>query len=290
MPLPIAQQDNNSAGLANPTGSLTYRGGLPGYMPNVGNFDRTVQGSELVSNQLAGLTASNGRYMRQAAARGAETAAARGSDAGSYYAGNAERAAIEAGLPIAMADAEAYRRAAEGNQQSDTSIATARLGAGASVASANIHADTSRFETEVNAALAREQNALNRELTREEQRQIRELTMAELTQRGEIAREGYGVQREGYTLQRDLQGNQQNWQTRENNFNRQFQSQQQRENFIEQTAVATMGTILGDPALFRDPAGASGMMNFFTTQMRDLMNQIFGGFSGGTGTSVTPTP
>lgn len=76
---------------------------------------REVQDNELVNNQLNDLLSSDSKYIRDARLRGIEFANKRGQLGSSFSAGAAERNAIEAGLPIATADAQAYRDAAEQN-------------------------------------------------------------------------------------------------------------------------------------------------------------------------------
>lgn len=82
------------------------------------DFMRQVTPNELVENRLAGLLSGNSRYIQNARQRGAEYAGARGNINSSLAAGASERAAIEAGLPIAESDAGVYRDANQGNFES----------------------------------------------------------------------------------------------------------------------------------------------------------------------------
>jgi len=96
----------------------------------IGNTDvttREVQDNELVDTQLNNLLSSDSRYIKNARIRGMEYANSRGQLGSSFSAGAAERAAIEAGLPIATADAQAYRDAATQNLNALNNFALANL-------------------------------------------------------------------------------------------------------------------------------------------------------------------
>lgn len=113
-------------GTSNSTSSLTT--GF-NYDPRVGNgplpqgiqgtqnraYTRAVQPNELVSHQLSALLDSNSRYIQQARQAGMQAAANRGLLNSSLAAGTSEASAIQAGAPIASADAAAYQAAAGQN-------------------------------------------------------------------------------------------------------------------------------------------------------------------------------
>lgn len=80
-------------------------------------FIRDVTDDELVENRLTNLLRSDSRYIQQARERGAIAAAERGGLSGSMFAEASEASAIQAGMPIATADAQAYRQAASENLQ-----------------------------------------------------------------------------------------------------------------------------------------------------------------------------
>ncbi len=136
---------------------LTFEGLMDfGTGIGIGNTDpttREVQPEELVEEQLANLLSGDSRYIRNARLRGLELSNARGRFLSSFSAGDAERAAIEAGLPIATADAQAYRDAATqnlnalnnhalANLQRATAIDTSLIGANTNIAIANLDAAT----------------------------------------------------------------------------------------------------------------------------------------------------
>ena len=78
---------------------------------------RDIRPEELTQNQLLNITSSGSPLMQRAAAQGRAQAARRGLINSSLSAGSAQNAVIENALPVAQSDAEAYRRAAEQNQQ-----------------------------------------------------------------------------------------------------------------------------------------------------------------------------
>ena len=88
-----------------------YQQGLSGLVGL--DFARQVTPNELVSNQLNELTRSNSPYMQNARRRGVEYANSRGNINSSIGGGSAMRAALEAGMPIAQANAAAYSNAGD---------------------------------------------------------------------------------------------------------------------------------------------------------------------------------
>lgn len=137
-----------------------------------GAFVQTPQANATVQNQLNNLTASDSRYIGQARNSAAAEAAARGLGNSSYAAGNAEAAAIRAALPIATADAGMFAQAALANQealnrqqladqQNQTSIATANIGAGASMYGSDRSYDASRYAQDQQTLRQGQQNTFD---------------------------------------------------------------------------------------------------------------------------------
>jgi hypothetical protein len=109
-------------------GSGSPAPGTPPLPPGFGlDFMREITPNELVANQLESLLNSNSPYMRNAAQRGAEYAASRGNLNSSIGAGSARRAALEAAMPIAQADAQAYRDANAANFDSLSQLRQMRV-------------------------------------------------------------------------------------------------------------------------------------------------------------------
>jgi hypothetical protein len=98
------------------TGLPGTPGQPPGTPGSLGlDFMRQVTPNELVANQLNDLLSQDSAYMRNARLRGTEQAASRGLANSSIAAGASQRAALEAAMPIAQADANVYREANAGN-------------------------------------------------------------------------------------------------------------------------------------------------------------------------------
>ena len=130
---PMQQFSNNVTAPGSPTGSpiptdATFNPALTPVAGAVNEQDlsgvpigptdavtREVGADELVANQMEGLLAGDSAYIRNARQRAAELSNRRGQFTSSLFAGAAERAAIESALPIAQADAQAYRDAATQN-------------------------------------------------------------------------------------------------------------------------------------------------------------------------------
>ena len=120
-----------------PTATTTSTGAatnLAPQIPSVQNpsllgldFMRQVTPNELVNNQLNALLQSNSAYMRNAELRGRELANNRGLLNSSIAAGNAQRASLEAAMPIAQADAQVYRDANDQNFQSLSQLRQMRV-------------------------------------------------------------------------------------------------------------------------------------------------------------------
>lgn len=98
---------------SNPIGLMDYKAGYAD--ANTNAVTRDVQGNELVRNQLNDLVDSNGRYIQGARLRANEAASARGLLTSSMAGGAAERAAIDAALPIASQDAATFGNTAQAN-------------------------------------------------------------------------------------------------------------------------------------------------------------------------------
>lgn len=102
----------------------------PTYPNTLGlDFMRNVTPNELVANQLQSLLGSNSPYVKNARLRGAEYANSRGNINSSIGAGASQRAAIEAAMPIAQADADVYREANRGNFESLSQLRQMRTAA-----------------------------------------------------------------------------------------------------------------------------------------------------------------
>lgn len=152
---------------------------------------REVQDEELVSHQLQQLLESDSPYMQNALQRGAEMANDRGALSSSIFAGAAQRAAIEAALPIASADAKAYITAASENMAALNQNTLAKMSAATNMVIANTQASASLAGTRIGARaqLAAAQLAANsREAIAQAQLNTqREIATAEFAQQRDLA-------------------------------------------------------------------------------------------------------
>ena len=124
---PYTQQ----TGYADPYDTRIGNGALPIGIQGTQNraYTRDVQANETARSQLEGLLADNSLYMQNADLRGRETAANRGLLNSGMAAGNAQRAAIESGLPVALNDSGVYARTASENMGALNERALADLAA-----------------------------------------------------------------------------------------------------------------------------------------------------------------
>lgn len=165
-------------GNGNATSTTTQSRGTYGALPAgswnagaAGNsaYMRTANPNELTSNNLNGLLSGNSAYMQNAARRGQEQAASRGLLNSSIAAGNSQRSAIEAGMPIAQADAQANIQAAQSNQDALNAILAEQMGNATSTENAHIGANASMYGDDLGLmnqregrAFSGEQNGLDR--------------------------------------------------------------------------------------------------------------------------------
>lgn len=142
-------------------GTVGTTGPLPqGFSGTQGTaYTREVQDNELVSNQLTGLLARDSPYIRQAEMGAQRQAASRGIQDSSIDQGAARAAAIQAGLPIAQADAAAYGTAAGQNIDALNAMALQQQGDATSRYNAGLSAGASRYSTDMGLAGQRERLA-----------------------------------------------------------------------------------------------------------------------------------
>lgn len=149
---------------------------------------RQVTDNELTSKQMARLLDENGRFLQSARLRAKEGASAGGMLMSTLAAGAAERAAIDASMPIAQSDAGVFANTAAQNMAAQNEDIQADQGAGRNLFGQTMALDANlqdselnrQFQSAENAAnrsfqgamaaedrsLTREQNAFNRELQR----------------------------------------------------------------------------------------------------------------------------
>lgn len=291
---------------------LFYQPNVPGQSQATGiqgsdgrAYTGNVQGSELVENRLTNLLQKKNPYIQNAQQRGLQAAAKRGLMNSSIAAGSAERAAIEAGMPIASADAQTYLQTRMQNQQDlnqnlmqERDIANRMLQSGREQGTQLELADKQLQDAEKDRLnrllLQRENLAFSGEqqgLDRQQQEMMSRLGFSQ-----DLGRMGAGFQ---YDIGRAAASAQFEDQLAENasyrtdwlqnnQFNRDFygnialnfQNAQIRDSstFYSQLTQA----LFDNPEVFGNPEYLSGLNNFFSNEIFDnrfdsFLSQFYGG-------------
>lgn len=270
---PTGGDPNNTYGTAYaPSSGYSYGSGrvggysnLPQGIYNAGNsgrdnaYVRDTQGNELVSQQLTGLLANDSPYIQQARLQAQQQANSRGALNSSIAAGSAQAAAIQAGMPIAQADAAAYQNAAAQNQQYLNQILAERMGNDASVQVAGIGAAASRYATDANryaTDIALQRQRENLAYSGEQQGLDRAFA-------DYLARMGYSnqAQQNAFNLAGNLFGQQQGF-----NYN------------------AALGA-MENPFILQNPEAFGGFMDWANQGMGGVLESLLGYSQGGAGYS-----
>jgi hypothetical protein len=205
--------------------------------------NRQVNANELTSDQLNRLLDENGRYLQGARLRAREGAAGRGMLMSSVASGSAERAAIDAGMPIASQDAQTYFQTARDNMEATNQFALQDQAQGRQLLGQQVDLDFRGQESQMDRGFRREEGAIERNwrsgessLDRGLQSFMQERGFRFQGDQNALERElrSYmqerGFQFEGGQnelnrgLQRFLQESNQNWQSGENQTQRSWQS------------------------------------------------------------------
>jgi hypothetical protein len=264
-----------------------------------------VQGDELVENRLGNLLAKDSNYIQNARSRGLQGASRRGMLNSSIAQGAAERSAIEAGMPIASADAQTYLQTRMQNQSdlnqnlmqerdiTNRMLESERNRQIAGDAS-NAAAADAALRRQLELQMQRERLAFEGEqggLTRQQQEMMSRLGFDQ-----DIGRMGIGYQQDlgrmgaDYNFRDNLANNdafRQDWLTN-NQFNRDFYgsmalNMQQAQIQNSSQFYRQMGEALfSNPEVFGNPDFLSGINNFFQTNIFDnYFDRFLGGGFGG---------
>lgn len=260
-----------SYGSRDPYDSRVGNGSLPqGFWGSQNRaYVRNTNPNELVSNQLNGLIDPSNPYIASAMARAREASNARGGLNSSIAAGSAQRAAIDAALPIAQGNAQAFQNTAQQNQQWLNQQQMAMEGNAAQLEAANSSAaaqlEAAKYGDNTRLQMQREQLAYGGE------------------QQGlDRAFQDYMASRSYYN-NLGLQNNQYSNQLRQSMFNLGGNMLMNNQNFGYNYALAA----LNNPALMNDPQAAGAYTDFwqnrYMPQLDALMYSVFGGsgFGGG---------
>jgi len=262
-------------------------------------YTRNVTGNELVQNQLQGLMNRGGAYMQNAARRGMETANRRGLLNSSIASGSAERASLEAAMPIAQADAGTYGRAQTENldalnrglmQERDIMNQQTMEGLRAAASGQNAQAQ---------AMLARERMQMELQQQRENLAFQGEMSGLDRSQQQWMAQFGLGADltrgQQGFGFQSAL--GQQGFQQDIGRMSAAdyFDSQAGQRDTLNQLTMAEYGmglqamgnfynrfgdSFFDEPEVYADPYVQQAVMNFgqnFRPQFMSLFSRLYGG-------------
>ncbi len=268
-------------------------------------YTGNVQSNELVENRLTNLLQKKNPYIQNAQQRGLQAAGKRGLLNSSIAAGSAERAAIEAGMPIASADAQTFLQTRMQNQgdlnqnlMQERDIANRML--------QGSREQGTQLALQEGQLADNERDRLNRMLLQRENlafsgeqqgldRQQQEM-MSRLGYNQDLGRLGVGFQydigraREGARLEDNLADNaafRTDW-LQDNQFNRDFYGNlalnfQQAQIRDSSTFYSQLtGALFENPEVFGNPEYLSGLNNFFSNEIFDnrfdsFMSQFYGG-------------
>lgn len=233
---------------------------------NQNAYTRTVDANtETTAGQLGTLLRGDNPLLQRAARKGATLAQLRGSTGNdSLFAGAAQDAMAENLIPVAGADAAAYERAATANQGALNESSLADRANATSRANAQTAAGASRYASDrgLEGDMARLRSSENQ---------------FNVTQ-GNWERQFAQDQRSFEEANRRYEND---------NRIREQERQQNRawETADRDTATRAAGrnqifsqvtnTIFSDPTYWRDPAGAQGMLQFFTSNFNNVWDSLF---------------
>lgn len=241
---------------------------------------RQVQANETVADQLNRLTRGDNAYIQGARQRADRGSSARGLLSSGMAMGNAERAAIDSALPIAAQDAAWYGRTAADNMDATNQAAIESANNATQLSSTSMSVNAGLRQAAMRNALEREQAAYDRNFRREQniwdseelgrQDYRREGINARSDYRGEGINARSDFRREGIDTR--ARRDDQNWQSSERQRERDYDWQSNRASFRESVIRDTFDTIRNNPEYFRDPEGAAGAMDFFTSEIDRIFN------------------
>lgn len=231
---------------ASPVKMMNWQAELP--KGNTTAQTRGVGYNEQVDNQLNDLTSSDSRYLQIARDNAMRAASGRGMMMGTMAAGNAERAAIEAALPIAQQDATTYARTASENMGAVNADRLADQNMYGNLLGQAVGIRANLDEAERNRGWQSNENISNRNW------QTGERVGTQTWQTGErLGQQNWqtGERVAGQQFQTSERRDTQNWQSGENKLQR---------NFTTQERVATQGFQKEMDALQRNWQGSQNQI------------------------------
>jgi hypothetical protein len=253
----------SSGQYANPYDPRIGNGQLPPGIQGSANraYVGYVQPDQTAGYQITNLLDSNNPYMQNARRQAFEFSNKRGVANSSIAAGNSQRAAIEAGAPLAMQDANTYANQQRQNIDALNQREIANLNRRAAGGGGNFGQQTLALQGQLQ--LQREQLAFQGE-------------QAELARQGQAYNNAMGY---GYStgLQNNQFSNQLNNSMQLGAFQGAIQSGLSSQNYYQNAALGAMNNpaIIGNPQGFQNYLGY--MQGPFQNDITNYLNMAFGG-------------
>lgn len=256
-------------------------------------YQGEVQNQELVENRLGNLLDSDNRYIQNARQRGLQGASKRGLLNSSIAQGSAERAAIEAGLPIASADAQTFLQTRMQNQQDLNQNLMQERDIANRMLEAERNSLSSAEAWQAGQRDAEEERRLRLQLQRENLAFAGEQQGLDRQQQEMMSRLGYGQDlgrmESDYRFRNELATNdafRQDW-LADNQFNRNFygdmarMAQEAQFNNSANLYATLLNGLRENPEVFGNPDYLSGINNFFRDNIFDnYFDRLLGGLGG----------
>ena len=233
---------------------------------NQGAYTRSVDANtETTAGQLNTLLRGDNPILQRAARKGASLAQLRGSTGNdSIFASAAQDAMAENLIPVAGADAQAYERAATTNQGALNESSITDRNNSTSRANAQAAASASRYASDrgLEGDMARLRSSEN------------QFNITQGNWERQFAQDQRAFEENNRRYENDNrireQERQQNraWETADRDTATRAAGR-------NQIFSQVTGAIFSDPTYWRDPAGASGMVNFFTNNFSTLWDNLF---------------
>jgi hypothetical protein len=191
--------DGTGTTVINPDGSVK--------LGDVSAHSREVQDEELVANQMNSLLASDSKFIQDARRQGLEQANALGGLGGTVGIGAAQQSAMRAALPIAEADAQAYRTAATENLEALNRFSQLNHQRATQLEMSNISAATSLATTKISASVQWASQQLTSATQRDISRLDNETRLRATEMGGAIQERMAGVQYKFNKMLNEMQNN-----------------------------------------------------------------------------------
>lgn len=238
---------------------------------NANAYTRTVdRNTETTAGQLETLLRGDNPLLQRAARKGASLAQLRGSTGNdSLFAGAAQDAMAENLIPVASADAGVYERGAVTNQGAlnESSITDRNNATSRANATAAVHAQQYSADRQLEGDMARLRSSDN-QFNISQGFQNRQFEADQANRERDFSESTRRYENDNQMRSQERAQNRQ-WQLADT---QSAQRAEGRANIFGQVAT----TIFSDPSYWRDPAAATGMLNFFGDNFSSIWDRLMG--------------